>query len=243
MGNQNDSERRWFSTTRWTMIMAAKDGAGPAAAEALERLCTTYWFPLYAYARRKGCSPEDAADLTQGLFVRLLGGQFLDGIDPARGKFRSFLRVAMNRHIADFLTHRNAAKRGGGKTISLGMQDAESRYLLEAVDENTPESLFDYHWALSLLGKVTDDLQSEFEESGRGPVFDRLKPFLTGEAERHDYQEASRDLGMENTATRMAVSRMRKRFREILRHEVATTVALDDDIDEELAGIRSILSP
>ncbi len=243
MVNLDEAGPQWFSTTRWTMVMAAKDESTASSTEALGALCTTYWFPLYAFARRKGNSPEEAADLTQGLFARLLGGQFLDRIDPAKGKFRSFLMVAMNRHIADVLTHRNAAKRGGGATVlSLDTQDAESRYLLEPADDETPESLFEYHWALSLLGKVTDDLRLEFEESGRGEVFDRLKPFLTGEAERNDYEGAARDLGMGNAAARMAVSRMRKRFREILHHEIAATVASDDDIEAELARIRNVLS-
>ena len=181
-----DSRGEWFSTTQWTVVLNARDQH--TGNEALNQLCQTYWFPLYAYTRRRGNTPEEASDLTQDFFCRLLEKRFLDDIDPARGRFRSFLLVAMKRHMANVWEKQMAQKRGGGQTVlSLDLEDSESRYQLEPADTATPETLYERHWALLLLERVVGYLQNEFAEAGKTEMFNLLKPFLTGDSERADY--------------------------------------------------------
>ncbi len=230
----------WFSTTQWTVVLNARDAH--TGNEALNQLCQTYWFPLYAYARRRGNNPEESADLTQDFFCRLLEKRFLDEIDPAKGRFRSFLLVAMKRHMANAWEKQTAQKRGGNRTVlSLDVDDSESRYQLEPADNVTPESLYERHWALLLLERVVGQLQAEFAEAGKSEMFHLLKPFLTGDAERADYGPIAAQSGSAETAVRMSVSRMRKRYRELLRKEVANTVGSEAKINDELEHLRNIL--
>ena len=155
------SNREWFSTTQWTVVLNARDQH--TGNTALNQLCQTYWFPLYAYARRRGNSPEEAADLTQDFFYRLLEKRFLDDIDPAKGRFRSFLLVAMKRHMANVWEKQTAQKRGGHQTVlSLDVEDSENRYQLEPAETATPDTLFERHWVLLLLERVVGHLQNEF---------------------------------------------------------------------------------
>ncbi len=235
------SSSTWFSTTQWTVVLNARDER--TGNEALSQLCQTYWFPLYAYARRRGKSPEDAADLTQGFFERLLEKRFLDSVDPEKGRFRSFLLVAMRRHMGDVYDRNTAVKRGGKETIlSLDMEDAEGRYGLEPAVDETPETLFERHWALLLLDKVLRQLQTEFIEAGKGAQFNKLKSFLTGEAERHAYRAIAQELETTDTSLRMMVSRMRQRYRELFRQEVANTVHDEKEIEAELQHLFAALS-
>lgn len=221
------------------MLHARDDNTGN---DALNQLCETYWFPIYSYARRSGNNPEEAADLTQDFFCRLLEKRFLDIVDPAKGRFRSFLLVAMKRHMANAWEKKTAQKRGGKQTIlSLDFEGSEDRYRLEPAETVTPETLYELHWALLLLERVVGHLQDEFVEAGKAESFDLLKPFLTGDAERADYAPIAKQLGVAETAVRMQVSRMRKRYRDLLRKEVANTVASEEEIDDELQHLREIL--
>jgi RNA polymerase sigma factor (sigma-70 family) len=224
-----------FVTTHWSVVVAAAGADTTHAQAALERLCRTYWYPLYAYARRRGHSVEDAQDLTQAFFARLLERHWVGDADRERGRFRTFLLTAMSRFMADEWDKARAQKRGGGVShIPLQLGNAETRYGCEPADGHTPEQDFERRWALTVLDTVLQRLRAEYEREGKGELFAALNSTLVGGRESQPYAELAAPLGLSVGAVKVAVHRLRKRYRHLLRAEIAQTVAADEDVDEEL---------
>lgn len=238
-----EGRRPVFVTTQWSAVLSAGRNDTTHAGDALARLCQAYWFPLYAYARRRGFSPHDAQDLTQGFFARLLEKQSLAAADPARGRFRSFLLTAMNHFITDEWHHARAQKRGAGQSVlSLDLAAAEQRYDLEPADDATPDRIFDRQWALAVLGQVLDRLETEYRREGRAELFSALKQTLAGTRESQPYAELAAGLAMSEGAIKVAVHRLRKRYRELLRAEIAGTVESDSDAKAEMDHLFKALA-
>jgi RNA polymerase sigma factor (sigma-70 family) len=232
-----------FATTHWSQIAAACDGDDAAARTALAGLCEAYWYPLYAFIRRQGYSAEQSQDLTQEFFARLLERDFLGALDPTKGKFRSFLLAACQHFLSNERDRERAQKRGGGRTIlSLTPESAEARYLREPSHVQTPEKLFERRWALTLLDTVLSRLREEHRDRGKEAHFDRLRVYLVGErgAPQTDVAAA---LGMSVGAVKVAAHRLRQRYRELLREEIARTVddltQVDDEIRQLFAAFES----
>jgi len=231
-----------FATTHWSVVLAAGRNNTPQAIEALEKLCRTYWYPLYAYLRRRGCSEHDAQDLTQGFFAHLLERRSIQGVEREKGKFRSFLLASLNYFLADERDRASAQKRGGGReAISLDAQEAEQRYRLETVEERSPDRLFERRWAMTLLDQVLTRLAREFTDAGKGELFDRLQPFLVEGTGDNTYGEIAQEVGTTEEALKKAVQRMRRRYHLLFREEIAQTVASPDEVEEELRHLRSVL--
>jgi len=232
-----------FATTQWSAVLSAGRNDTTRARAALAQLCKTYWYPLYAYVRQRGHSAHDAQDLTQEFFARLLEKNSLGRVTRGRGKFRSFLLAAMNHFLADEWKRARAQKRGGGhRAISLDAHDAETRFEREAVDKVTPERLYEQNWALALLDTVYHRLRREYETGGRGHLFDTLKFSLTGSRSAMPYADLAKWLGLTESAVKVAVHRLRQRYRELLREEVAQTVASPGEVEEELRGLFRALA-
>jgi RNA polymerase sigma-70 factor (ECF subfamily) len=228
-------EGGWFTTTHWSVVLAAGHRASQQSRRALATLCETYWFPLYAYVRRTGYASHDAEELTQGFFTQLIEKEYLKDVDRQRGKFRSFLLAAMKHYLSKERERARAQKRGGGRVpISLDFRDAEHRYKLEPADELTPERVYERRWALTLLDHVLERLQHDFAETGKLNVFERLKEYLTGKQGLPPYHKVAEELAMTEGAVKVAVHRLRRRYRELLKEEIAQTVAEPDEVDEEL---------
>jgi RNA polymerase sigma-70 factor (ECF subfamily) len=235
---------RWdFTTTHWSAVLAAGQADAPKAGEALEKLCRAYWYPLYVYVRRRGHSVEDAQDLTQAFFAHLLRKDFLSGVGPEKGRFRSFLLACLKHFLADEWEKARTAKRGGrGPERLLDLELAEERYRLEARVEANAESLYERRWALELLDRVLDRLRREAVASGREAVFDQLQGGLLGERPTETYAQLGARLGMSETAVKVTVHRLRQRYRELLREEIAHTVARPDEIEEEMRYLFGVVS-
>jgi len=232
-----------FPTTRWSMVLSAGEGSLPNAQAALERLCRAYWYPLYAYVRRQGRSVEEAQDLTQEFFARLLQKEYLRHTDPARGRFRTFLLTALKRFLVNDWEKGRAARRGGGQQIiSWDERVTETRFLAESADQSTPEKAFEKRWALIVLEQVLERLRDEFTASGHAERFERLKVLLWGEKGSPPYVEVAAELGLTEGALKVAVHRLRQRYRELLRAEVANTVARPEDVDDELRHLIAVIS-
>ncbi len=232
----------FFTTTHWSVVLAAARPDEPDAAAALESLCRAYWYPLYAYVRRRGYGHEDAQDFTQGFIAQLLQRKSLLRADPGKGRFRSFLLGGMNYFLADELAREQAKKRGGGQTlVFLDAQSAEQRYGLEPVEPMDPDKLFERRWALTLLDRVLERLEAEFRVGGKSQLFERLRDFLLGNREA-TYQEAGARLGMSEGAIKVAVHRMRQRYRELFLEEVAQTVADPAEAEEEMRRVFAAVS-
>ncbi len=232
----------WFATTHWSVVLNAADSASPGAQEALEKLCRTFWYPLYAYVRRRGYEAHDAEDLTQSFFARLLEKDYVKRADRTRGKFRTFLLTSLQRFLADEWDRARRLKRGGGQPfISFDALTAEERYKLEPVDTFDADRLFDRRWATTLLDQALRQLEHEQSERNRGEHFQQLRPFLTGEGAGNSYEEAAQRLGMTVTAARMAVSRLRERYRELLRAEILQTVTDPLAAEEEFQSLQAAL--
>ena len=237
-----DSHHRRFATTQWSIVLAAGDVGRQDARQALSQLCLTYWYPLYAYVRRRGYSAHDAQDLTQAFFERILEKHGLEVADPARGRFRSFLLASMDHFLANEYDRRHAQKRGGGESpLSLDLTTGESRLHLELADNLTPERLFERKWALTLLDEAVRRLEAEYRHTGKGPLFDALRDALTGDRDRLPYAEIGAEVGLTDNACRQAAHRLRSRYRQLLREEVARTVADPAAVDEELADLLRAL--
>jgi RNA polymerase sigma-70 factor (ECF subfamily) len=233
----------WFVTTHWSVVLSAGRSDTPRAHQALERLCQTYWFPLYAYVRRRGHSPEDAQDLTQEFFARLLEGNRVRTADQQKGRFRSFLLAGLNNFLADEWDKSRAQKRGGGlRTVPLQLDTAETRYGSEPVDHVTPEQSFERRWALTLLDDVLKRLRGQYEREGKADLFAALNPCLVGDRTSQPYLELAQRLGTTESAMKSAVHRLRRRYRQLLREEIANTVASPDEVDDELRHLFSVLS-
>ena len=244
-GSQDDSKARsaaQFATTHWSVVLAAGKGESPAASAALEDLCRSYWYPLYAFVRRRGFGPEDAQDLTQDFFAQLLRKNYPARADRAKGKFRTFLLHALNHFLADQSQRAAALKRGGGQVIlSLDQDSPEDRYRLEVPDELTPEKLFERRWAQTVLDRALVRLREEFEARGKAAEYDVLRSFEPGEQSPLSHAEAASRLGVTESAVKSMIHRLRQRHRDLIRQEIAQTVPTVADIDEELRCLVSVL--
>lgn len=233
-----------FGTTHWSVVLAAGHRSSSDSDQALSELCRTYWYPLYAYVRRRVDDFHEAQDLTQAFFARLLEKEYLKDVDPERGKFRSFLLAAMKHFLSKEWKRARARKRGGGRIpLSLDFQAAEGKYRLEPADVVTPERLYERRWALTLLDQVVGQLQQELAAAGKPALFEHLKAFLTSKQESPPYRQVADQLGMTEGAVRVAVHRLRRRYRELMRGQIAQTVSSPEEVDEELrqlfAAVRS----
>jgi RNA polymerase sigma factor (sigma-70 family) len=232
-----------FATTHWSVVLAAGQSESPQAGEALDKLCRVYWYPLYVYARRRGNSPEDAQDLTQAFFVRLLAHDGLRLADPARGRFRTFLLNALQNFLVDAWRREQRVKHGGhNPVISLDAAEAERRYVAEPSGSLTPDRAYDRRWALTVIEQVLCTLRQEYSEAGKGALFDALRALLWGADPEFGYAQIGAGLGLSETAVKQAVHRLRERYRDRLRAEVAQTLADPKDLDEELRYLVSVVS-
>jgi RNA polymerase sigma-70 factor (ECF subfamily) len=238
----NRSQRPVFATTQWSLIARAA-GETAQSREALTALCEAYWTPLYAFARRKGMAAEDAQDRTQSFFVMLLESDVLVRADPSRGRFRTYLLTVFQRFLINQHQYDQALKRGGGRPhVSLSFEAAEREYQRDPGHALTAERLYEKRWALTLLDRVLDKLREKYAAKGRGEWFDALQPFLAGaEAADEELAETAERLGLSTGAARVATHRLRKQYRELLRHEVAQTLADDGDVDAELTTLMQAL--
>jgi RNA polymerase sigma-70 factor (ECF subfamily) len=231
-----------FVTTRWTVVLAAQERTLPQSEQALESLCRTYWYPLYAYVRRLGHQTADAQDLTQEFFARLLAKEWLASADREKGRFRTFLVVALKRFLANEWDRVHRDKRGGhAPHLPLDPDQAEARYRSEPALELTADRIYERRWALTLLENTMNRLREEFEQANKAAEFERLKVFLTADKSAIPYADVARGLGTSEGAARVAVHRLRRRFREVFREEVAHTVAGSEEVDEELRHLLSTL--
>jgi RNA polymerase sigma-70 factor (ECF subfamily) len=232
-----------FATTHWTVVLAAGKHSTPQSDRALEELCRAYWFPLYAYVRRRGQTKEDAEDLTQAFFARFLEKNYLAGLSAERGRFRAFLLVSLKHFLANEWDKSRRQKRGGGATpLSLDWQTADTQFQIADTTEPSPDKAFDREWAMALLAKVIERLGAECEADGRGKQFAELKIFLTSGKGERLYADVARALGLDEGAVRVAVHRLRKRYRQLLRDEIAQTLANAADVDEEMRALFGAFS-
>jgi RNA polymerase sigma-70 factor (ECF subfamily) len=230
----------WFVTTHWSLVLSAQDSRSPRSRDALESLCRSYWYPLYSYARRRGCSPHDAEDLTQGFFARLLEKDYLKAAARDKGRFRTFLLVALKRYLANEWDRRHAQKRGGfAPVIPIDQDLAESRFAAESPNNLPADILFDRQWAMTLLDQTMTQLQREYTASGRAQLFDYLRNCLARDESALPYAEIAARLNLTEPAVKMAVHRLRARYREILQHEIAQTVSTPEEIQEEIRHLFS----
>jgi RNA polymerase sigma-70 factor (ECF subfamily) len=232
-----------FPTTHWSVVLSAGRDTSVVAANALESLCRAYWYPLYVFVRRKGYEAHEAQDLTQSFFARLLEKDYLSAVDRSKGKFRSFLLAAMSHFLANTWRDAHAQKRGGrAQFISIDDDLGENQYIQLASSDLSPEELFEQQWAVTLLEKVMVRLREEFVANGKLRLFEHLKIFLTGERNSVSYAELAAQLETSEGALKMAVSRMRHRYVELLRAEIAITVGSPAEVEEELRALVTALS-
>lgn len=236
------SRRTVFATTHWSVVARAS-GDSTSARSALEQLCRTYWYPLYAFARRSGQSPHDAEDLVQSFLARCIEKDFFADVDQARGRFRSFLLLALKRHQAREWERSRARKRGGGQLlVALDAAEAEGRYAGEPASCLSADRLFERRWALTLLEGVLDRLQAEQMEAGKGGEFTHLKEFLLSAQRGTPYTEVAQHLGWTESAVKVAVHRLRKRYRELLEEEIARTVSSPEEVADERRHLLAAVS-
>ena len=235
------SARDIFATTHWTAVITAGRGGGsPEAEVALEELCRTYWFPLYVYVRRQTSTREDAEDLTQAFFARFLEKNYLEKLTAQKGKFRAFLLAALKHFLANEWDRANRQKRGGGQTtLSLDWQDADARYQIEPADNSSPDKLYDRAWAVTLLEQVLARLREENAAPEQARLFDQLRPFLMVGTSAIPYGEAAARLNLSEGAVRVAVHRLRRRYRELLREQIGQTLSDPAQVDEEMKTLFS----
>ena len=231
-----------FLTTHWSVVLAAKDKSSPESVAALEVLCRTYWYPLYAFVRHQGHSPSDAQDLTQEFFARLLAKEFLRAADREKGRFRTFLRVALRRFLANEWDYARRLKRGGGRApLPLDTTAAEHRYQEERDDALAPDRLYEQRWARALLEEVLARLRAEYAAGGNSTEFEQLKGALTAERGGIAYDQLAATLELSEGAARVAVHRLRKRFRVLFRAAVAETVSPPEEVEDELRYVVGLL--
>ena len=230
-----------FPATRWSLVVAAGDPHRKEARSALVSLCESYWYPLYAYLRRRGYSSDQAQDLTQEFFVRMIEGRYLDRAEPEKGRFRAFLLSSLKFFVADEDDRRRARKRGGGMVVPLEFSSGERRYQLEPAHDETPERIYERRWALSVLDRVVEKLRNEFVQHGRPDHFERLKVFLLGQSDA-PYGALAQELNTSEGALKVAIHRLRKRYRELFRQEIADTVADPAAVESELRHLAAALT-
>lgn len=233
--------RQEFATTHWSLVLRARQDWSAASVEALEQLCQAYWYPLYAFARRQGCASHEAQDLTQEFFTRLLSKNYLQMADPNRGRFRSFLLASFKHMMANEWRDATRQKRGGGaRLFSLDEEQAEERYQLDQADMQTPERLFERRWAETTLSRVLDRLAAEY--SGHTFRFEDLKVFLIEARGSAPFADVASRLGVTESALKSLVYRMRRRYAELFRDEVAQTVEKPEEVEEEIGYMLTVLS-
>ena len=230
-----------FPATRWSLVVAAGDPHRKEARSALVSLCESYWYPLYAYLRRRGYSSDQAQDLTQEFFVRVIEGRYLDRAEPEKGRFRAFLLTSLKFFVADEEDRRRAHKRGGGMVVPLEFSSGEERYQREPGHDETPERIYERRWALSVLDRVVEKLRNEFVQHGRPDHFERLKVFLLGQSDA-PYGALAQELNTSEGALKVAIHRLRKRYRELFRQEIADTVADPAAVESELRHLAAVLT-
>lgn len=227
-----------FVTTHWTVVLAAGQRHTPQSDHALEALCRTYWFPLYAYVRRRGHAKPDAEDLVQAFFARFLAKNYLAGLSEERGRFRAFLLAALKNFLINEWKHASRQKRGGGEAaLSLDWETADTKFQIAAQNEPSPDQAFDREWALALLSRVIERLQAECAADGKAKLFEQLKVFLAAGKSETAQSDVAKALGMEEGAVRVAVHRLRKRYRQLLRDEIANTLSDPAMVDEEMRAL------
>ncbi len=232
-----------FHTTSWTLIRAASGDRSGDSREALAALCQKYWHPVYAFVRSRGYDREQSQDLTQGFFALLIEKNYLLDADRKRGRFRSFLLAAVKHFLSNEWDRANALKRGGGRVpVSIDLVEAEAWHTLAAVEQGTPESLYERRWALSVLENVMSKLRAEFADAGKANEFDRLSMFLNRDSESAGYETLAEGMGVSAGALRMSVHRLRRRYRSLLRAEIAESVSGPEEIDDELRFLLLVLS-
>ena len=235
--------RAVFATTHWSVVLSAADSDSHHARDALARLCQSYWYPLYTYVRRRGYAAHDAQDLTQAFFLRLLERRWVSDADRERGRFRTFLLTALQRFLADEWDRGRAQKRGGGVPhVPVQLDSAEIRYGHEPADQLTPEQSYEQRWALTLLDTVLQSLRAEYERAGKAGLFAGLNSSLVGGRESQPYAELAAQLAMNEGAVKVAVHRLRRRYRRLLREEIARTTAEAGDVDDELRHLFAVLA-
>jgi RNA polymerase sigma factor (sigma-70 family) len=230
-----------FPTTRWSLVVAAGDPQRKEARSALVSLCENYWYPLYAYLRRRGYPTDQAQDLTQEFFVLVLEGRYLDRAEPEKGRFRSFILTSLKFFVADEADRQRARKRGAGMLVPLEFSSGEERYQREPTHDETPERIFERRWALSVLDRVVERLKNEFVQHGRPDHFERLKVFLLGRSDA-PYAALAREMDTSEGALKVAIHRLRKRYRDLFRQEIADTVADPAEVESELRFLADVLS-
>jgi RNA polymerase sigma factor (sigma-70 family) len=224
------------------MVLQAADPASPKSADALAELCRTYWYPIYAFIRRQGRDHEAAQDLAQEFFARMLEKRYIDEVGPEKGRFRSFLLVCLKRFLANEHDKARAQKRGGGRSIlSIDFEDADGRYVLEPGHDVTPERIFERRWALTVLERSLASLAAEFERSGKSAMFEALKVYLVGEVGAPPYEEMAKRLGTSEGAVKVAVHRLREKYRAAVRAEIVATVEREEDVDREIEELFAAL--
>jgi len=232
-----------FVTTHWSAVLAARGGGSREAEAALAELCRTYWYPLFAYIRRRGHDPHEAEDLTQSFFERLLEKHYLRNLTPGMGRFRSFLLASLRHFLANEWHRAQTGKRGGGKQcFSLDDENAEARYQRELADNVTPETLFERGWALTVLEQVLARLRAEFAAGEKADLFDQLKAFLSAELPEGSYAAAARRTGLSEGAVKVAVHRMRRRYGALLRAQIADTVDDPGEVEAEVRHLIGVLA-
>ena len=229
-----------FKPTRWSLVLQSQ-GQDEKAKRALEELCAAYWFPLYAWSRRCGVSPSDAEDYVQGFFVQVLQKQLFAAANPELGKMRTFMLTAFRRHVNDEQRKESRQKRGGGQIVSFDAAEAEAWYEVEQIEGESADHMFDRQWALTVLDQAMAKLELQAAAKGKSAEFAVLRPFLTGEADTADYEEKGREAGMSANTFKVAVHRLRARFRDALRREVAETQPAEADVDEEMSYLMRVL--
>jgi RNA polymerase sigma factor (sigma-70 family) len=228
-----------FPTTIWSIIASARDPESKSSRESLARLCTSYWHPVYAFVRHKGFDAEEARDCTQEFFARVIEKQYLADVDRSKGRFRSFLLAAVSHFLSNYRDARRAQKRGGGEhPIPLEDEDANGRHRHDPAHASTPEALFEYHWALTLLDRALERLRAGYTQAD----FLRLKPFLLGEAAHGELAATAQQLGASEGALKVAVHRMRRRYRDALRSEILETVSEPSQVDSEIRYLMEVLA-
>jgi len=243
LGTDPEAQQRWFATTHWSVVLCARDKS-PQSGAALEALCRTYWPPLYTYLRRRGYDTHQAQDLTQAFIAHLLTRDFLSDVSRDKGKFRSFLLASLNNFLVNEHERTNAQKRGGGVAfVPLEATEMEDWLRGEPAETETAEHIFDRRWALTLLERAFARVRDEFEAAGKLRQFECLKPYLEGDVAHGDYKAAAHELQISAGAVAVAVHRLRQRYRDLLRDEVAQTVADPLEVDEEIRQLfRSLES-
>jgi RNA polymerase sigma-70 factor (ECF subfamily) len=244
-GDNPDMKNSQFPTTRFTLVVHAREQISPESQVALEKLCEGYWYPLYAFVRRKGYGPDEAQDLTQGFFTRLLERQYLRDYQRERGRFRTFLLGSVQHFLSNERDWARAEKRGGGCVplcLDEVFQTGEHRYSLEPRSDLTPEKIFEKHWASTLLERTLNRLQADASQAGTGGQFIRLKGYLTGEESEIPYSQVAENLGTTEGALKVSIHRLRRRFREVLHEEISHTVSHPDQIRDEIRFLTAVVS-